>query len=47
LVATQYSTKEAAKAIEYSDEAVAILANEFGKDMVSNLYNASEGASLT
>ena len=47
LVATNYSTKETAKAIEHSDEAIDQIGKVFDEEAVNNLYNASEGASLT
>jgi hypothetical protein len=47
MVATSYATKESAKAIEYSDDAIRIAGEELGSNVINALYSSEEGGALT
>lgn len=47
MIATQYATQQTAAAIEYSDEAIAKVAETAGTDAVHAMYMANEGQALT
>ena len=47
MVATSYATKESAKAIEYSDDAIRVAGEKLSSNAINALYSANEGSALT